>query len=106
MPSGRPKQYVLTPRASDDFEAIWLYTAETWSVEQADAYTDDLTRIFDLLVKIPEMAREYREFSPHVRIHTHRSHVIVYLVEGDNVLIVRILGGQQDWRTILNSIDP
>ncbi|MCL4133648.1 UNVERIFIED_CONTAM: hypothetical protein GTU68_037247, partial [Idotea baltica] len=30
--------YRLTPRAASDLEAIWLYTFETWSIDQADTY--------------------------------------------------------------------
>lgn len=31
-------EYRLTPRAVSDLEAIWLYSFETWSPDQADAY--------------------------------------------------------------------
>jgi toxin ParE1/3/4 len=32
------KEYRLSPRASGDLEAIWLYSLETWSMDQADTY--------------------------------------------------------------------
>ena len=105
MPSARPTHYRLTPQAISDLESIWTYTAETWSVEQAEAYIDELTHIFELIVATPEMAREYHEFSLPVRIHSHRSHVIIYMMKGDHVVIVRVLGGRQDWRAILSAID-
>ena len=106
MPSAKPHRYRLTQQAAAELEAIWTYTAETWSVEQADAYTDELTRLFNMIATFPEMAREYREFSTPVRIHTHKSHAIIYMVKNDHVLIVRILGGRQDWQKILLSVDP
>jgi toxin ParE1/3/4 len=106
MANDKPVHYALTPQALMDMEAIWSYTPVTSSVEQADAYSDDLAQLFDMIVATPAMAREYREFSPPVRIHAHRSHVVVYMIERDRVLIVRILGGRQDWRTIHRSIEP
>jgi toxin ParE1/3/4 len=107
MPNARPDhRYRLTPQAVSDLEAIWTYSAETWSVGQADTYADDLTQIFDMIATLPGMAREYSEFSTPVRIHTHKSHVIVYAVKSDHVAIIRVLGGRQDWQTILQNIDP
>jgi toxin ParE1/3/4 len=106
MPSAKPHRYRLTQQATSELEAIWAYSAETWSIEQADAYTDELTRLFNMIATFPEMAREYREFSTPVRIHTHKRHVIIYMVKNDHVLIVRILGGRQDWQKILLSVDP
>ena len=35
------KGYVLTPAAAADVSSIWDYTADHWSADQADRYTDD-----------------------------------------------------------------
>lgn len=43
MASNKPKPYRLRPRALDDLESIWLYTAKQWSVDQADIYIRQLT---------------------------------------------------------------
>ena len=32
------KPYRLSPLAEADLEEIWLYTAKSWSMEQADSY--------------------------------------------------------------------
>lgn len=97
--------YRLAPRALDDLDDIWRYTAETWSVAQADHYTDDLARIFETLAALPTLARERTEFDPPVRIHTHESHLIIYVLADDRVVIVRVLGGRQDWVSILKAAD-
>ena len=64
------------------------------------AYHNDLERVFELLADNPLMARERTEISPPVRIHPHKSHVIVYLVDdtGD-VIVVRVRHGHEDWET-------
>jgi toxin ParE1/3/4 len=97
--------YRLTPAAQNDLEGIWLYTLEQWSPQQADRYADILEDTLDRLLFMPEMARERPEFDPPVRIHPSAEHLIVYRIEGDLLVILRILGAGQDWQAILRAID-
>jgi len=97
--------YRLSPKAVSDLEGIWRYSAQTWSVERADRYIDDLTVLFDVLVSHPEVARERKEFNPPVRIHPHQRHLIIYTIAAGHILIIRILGGGQNWRSILHILD-
>lgn len=106
MPRTEARQYRLAPRALADLEAIWRYSAETWPATQADRHIDALTRIFETIAALPGLAREYREFTPPVRIHTHENQLIVYTVAEDHVAILRLLGGQQDWLSLLRAADP
>ncbi|AXS40001.1 type II toxin-antitoxin system RelE/ParE family toxin [Breoghania sp. L-A4] len=92
------------PKALGDLDDIWRYTAETWSLDQADTYIDELARSFETLAATPEMARERTEFDPPVRIHSHKSHMIIYTVDDDHVMVLRVLGGQQNWQAILQAI--
>lgn len=95
----------LTPRGEEDLEDIWRYTAENWSVAQADRYTDALAAAFDTIRRMPEIARERTEFTPPVRLHPSAQHVIVYRIQDDHVEIIRVLGGKQDWLAMLNALD-
>jgi toxin ParE1/3/4 len=97
--------YRLTPRAETDLEDIWRYTAETWSPDQADRYIDALVATFQALTAMPAMSRERSEFTPPVRIHPSAEHLIVYRIEEDWLLVIRVLGGRQNWRAILEAID-
>lgn len=99
------RPYRLAPRALEDLEEIWRYTAETWSVAQADRYTDDLARVFETISALPSLARERPEFNPPVRIHTHERHLVIYALSDDQLVIVRLLGGRQDWLSILKAAD-
>ncbi|MDU8914039.1 type II toxin-antitoxin system RelE/ParE family toxin [Aestuariicoccus sp. MJ-SS9] len=105
MPASRLTAYRLTPAAQNDLEEIWLYTARTWSAAQADRYTDILEDTLDRLLFMPEMERERGEFDPPVRIHPSAEHLIIYRVEGNQLLILRVLGAGQDWHTILRAVD-
>lgn len=54
---------------------------------------------------MPSLARERREFDPPVRIHPSAEHLIIYRIEADLILVIRILGGRQNWRAMLEVID-
>jgi toxin ParE1/3/4 len=105
MPASNLAAYRLTPAARHDLEDIWLYTAQTWSMAQADRYTDIIEDTFDRLLFMPEMARERLEFDPPVRIHPSAEHLIIYRVEQDQLIILRVLGAGQDWQAILRAAD-
>ncbi len=84
-PSSSLTAYRLTPAAQRDLEDIWLYTAQTWSMAQADRYSDIMEDTFDRLLFMPEMARERSEFDPPVRIHPSAEHLIIYRVRARSV---------------------
>ena len=106
MSSNRTIGYRLSPKALIDLDDIWRYTAETWSLDQADRYVDDLVSIFETIASMPTIARERTEFSPPVRIHVHEQQLIVYTINENHIAILRLLGGRQNWRTILKALEP
>lgn len=95
----------LTPQAEADLEDIWLHGATEWSPDQADRYIDGIMAVFDLLCAMPGIARERTEFSPPVRIHPSGSHLVIYRNAGDHLDVLRILGGRQDWRRLLEVLE-
>jgi toxin ParE1/3/4 len=46
------------------------------------------------------MARERRELNPPTRLHPYQAHVIAYTIREDDILIVRVLHGRQDWQSL------
>ena len=105
MEAGKFTGYRLTPKAEDDLEAIWRYSAGIWSTDQADPYIDTLIRTIKNIVALPTIARERLEFDPPVRIHPSAEHLIIYYIDADTIHIVRVLGGRQNWRALLEVID-
>ena len=106
MSSNSVSHYRLSPKALIDLDDIWRYTAEMWSVDQADRYIDELVSTFEIIVSMPTLARERTEFTPPVRIHAHDEQLIIYAIKGDHIVILRLLGGRQDWRSILKTLEP
>jgi len=91
-------RYRLTRQADDDISRIYFHGAERFGIDQADRYHSELATIFELIALNPEMARERHEIEPAVRIHPHKSHLIVYQIEKDGrVLIIRVRHGQENW---------
>ncbi|MAO92311.1 MAG: plasmid stabilization protein ParE [Rhodospirillales bacterium] len=101
----RPNRYRLTPRAREDLEAIWIYTATAWSADQAENYVNNLTQTFQLLLYAPEIARLRAELNPPVRIYSTGSHYILYQIADEDLVVIRILGEKQDWTKILRALD-
>lgn len=102
MGGGKRRPCRLAPAAATDLEDIWLYTARNWSVEQADRYTDALESVFDTLVAMPEIVRGRREVDPPVHLHPSAQHVFVYRSEADYPIVLRVLGGRQNWQAFLD----
>lgn len=97
--------YRLTPKARLDLRELWLYSKKTWSRQQADTHQDGLVRVIEVLASMPTMAREHTEFTPPIRLHLTATCLIVYRVEEEGIVVLRVLGGQQDWRSLLRSLD-
>lgn len=86
-----------TPQAEADLISIFLESAQRFGTRQAEIYAAKLSACFVLLETMPAMARERLEISPPVRVHFYGSHLIVYVVEGDDILLLRILHERSDW---------
>ena len=86
----------FTVQAETDIIDLYLYGFRNFGVAQAEKYEKSLRRAFEVISKNPRIAAERMEFSPPVRIHHHGKYYIVYLIEEDHVLIVRILREEVD----------
>ena len=45
---------------------------------------------------MPNLYPDRDEFNPPVKIHHHRKHLIIYVIENEDILIVRILYDRMD----------
>lgn len=92
--------YKLSRKAEDDLIGIYIEGVARFGAVQADQYHSEIGQMLDLLSENPRMARERIEISPPVRIHPFQSHLVVYLIENNNdILIVRIRHGHEDWQS-------
>lgn len=91
------KPFRLKPAALTDLENIWGFSALRWSADQADEYVQGLYAAFERISENPQIARERIEFTPPVRIHNFKSHIVVFREEADHIAIIRIRHGSEDW---------
>ena len=86
----------LTSRAEADLAGIADYTIETFGIEQARRYRDEIEGCFRTIAESPRLGRSAEALSAGLRRIEHRSHVIFYLADESGVLIVRVLHSSMD----------
>jgi toxin ParE1/3/4 len=88
----------VAPRADADLDDIWVYVArESGNMEVANRLVDALTDRFYLLTNFPQAGRKREaEFGAGVRSFPVGEYIILYLVEGGDVLILRVVHGSRD----------
>jgi toxin ParE1/3/4 len=89
--------YRISRRADQDIIDIYLWGHRRFGPPRAELYHDALMQTFDLIAENPRIARERPQFVPAVRIYPHQSHLVIYGLEGEDVLILRVLHGRQEW---------
>ena len=93
----------LAPQADIDLDDIWLYVAkESGSLDIADKLIDSLTARFWLLSRYPYIGRRRDgDLRPGVRSFAAARYIILYRVEGEDVIILRVASGNRDLRALL-----
>jgi toxin ParE1/3/4 len=94
---GVSRRYRLSPGARADLEHIWLYTAERWSIDQADRYHNLLMDGIESLVGAMHRGIAIDHIRPGYRRLNAESHVIFYRPAEDGIEIVRILHSRMDF---------
>ncbi|MBT4836917.1 MAG: type II toxin-antitoxin system RelE/ParE family toxin [Methylococcales bacterium] len=95
--------YKLSKEADSDLIDLYIYGFKQFGEVQVERYYCELESSIKLLGETPFICRERHEFTPVVRIHPYGSHIIIYLVKTDYILIVRILHGSMDIQRYLNN---
>jgi toxin ParE1/3/4 len=83
-------QFRLTPRAAADLDEIADYTMEEWGPAQMGDYLRSLDRRFGWLAQNPFAGRERNDVHPGYQSFPEASHIIFYIVSGEDVDIIGI----------------
>lgn len=89
-------QIKKTEAADEDLIDIYIYGSQNFGQSRAESYYAEINKCFLFLAENPVVAPERFEFEPPVRIHPHGKHLIVYTIEDDYILIVRVLHHKMD----------
>ena len=77
--------------AETDLLEIWLYTAEEWSLPQADIYLAQLGSTLKNLIDHPEMGKDRADLRKGYRsLLVNHQHVFYRLID-DEIQIMRVL---------------
>ena len=99
--------YRLTRRAAADLDAIFEYTALRFGLGQARSYFDMLHECCQRLAGNPGLGRSAESLAPGLRRYEFRSHVVFYMAESRELLVVRVLHARMDaQRHVRGEADP
>ena len=87
----------LSRRADADLADIADYTISTFGIDQARQYRDQLKACFDSLRDNPQLGRSAEDLAPGLRRIRQQAHVVFYLADARQVLIVRVLHHRMDF---------
>ena len=94
--SARRMRLELAPRARRDIRSIRLFGLQQWGQERADSYHEALTRGLQLLRDNPRLGPARDDLRPGLRGLRVEQHRILYRIEGDTVVVLRIVHVRQD----------
>ena len=89
-------RYRLTPAARRDLSAIWDYTEEHWSTQQAEVYVREIQVGIERVAEDPRRGRDCSELREGYRNYAVGSHLVFYLTRPDGVDVIRILHQRMD----------
>ena len=89
-------RFRVSRKARTDIMDIGRHTQHIWGKDQRRIYLAGLEAEFRLLAESPNLAPERPEFSPRVHLFPYQQHIIVYLPDGDGILIIRVLHHRMD----------
>ena len=96
-------KYLISEKANEDIEKIWLYTYENWSLEQANRYYNLILDEIEFISQNFESGKSVDFIKKGYRVTLVKSHTIFYKKSSHNIVeIVRVLHQKMD---VENRID-
>ena len=91
------QDYIISEKALEDINNIWIYTAENWSVEQADRYYNLIIDEIEYIVENLDMARDFEKIRKSYKYSKVKSHLIFFKKNQTNEIeVVRVLHERMD----------
>ena len=90
-------EYIISKKALEDINNIWIYTAENWSVVQADRYYNLIIDEIEYIVDNLDMSRDFGKIRKSYRYSKVKSHLIFFKKYKTNEIeVIRILHERMD----------
>src|SRR5437870_171507 len=91
-----------SPEAEAELDDIWYYIAtQSSSIEVAERMLDAINDQFALLSKHPLLGRSRDDLRVGLRSIAVGAYVVLYRVEHEDVVVLHVLQGRRDIRSVL-----
>ncbi|GEM56344.1 plasmid stabilization protein [Flavobacterium branchiophilum NBRC 15030 = ATCC 35035] len=96
-------EYIISEKALDDLNTIWIYTAENWSVELANRYYNQIMDEIEFVAENFETTKDFGSIRKEYRYSKVKSHLIFYKrIESMEMEVIRILHERMDVKNRIN----
>ena len=96
-------EYIISEKALEDLNNIWIYTAENWSVEQANRYYNLIMDEIEFISENFETTNDFGTIRKYYRYSKVKSHLIFCKRDENTVMeVVRILHEKMDIKNRIN----
>ncbi|SHH00662.1 toxin ParE1/3/4 [Flavobacterium fluvii] len=90
-------EYIISEKALEDINNIWIYTAENWSVEQANRYYNLIIDEIEYIVDNFDMAIDFGKIRKSYKYSKVKSHLIFFKKDKTNEIeVIRVLHERMD----------
>jgi toxin ParE1/3/4 len=91
------KTYLLYPKAIDDLESIYLYSAREFGIKRTDDYILAIESGFQNVANDPLISRKCDDVRQNLRAFNIGSHVIFFKITHYGIAVIRILHQTMDF---------
>ena len=89
--------YIISKKATEDLEQIWLHTYFYWSENQADKYYNLLIEQIEFIARNVNIGRSIDYIKKGYRCFSVEQHIIFYTISAKSIIkVVRILHQKMD----------
>ena len=96
-------EYLISEKALEDLNNIWIYTAENWSVEQANRYYNLIVDEIEYVSVNFDETTDFSNIRKNYKFSKVKSHLVFYKkTENTEMEVVRILHERMDLKNRIN----
>ena len=96
-------EYIISEKALEDLNNIWIYTAENWSVEQANRYYNLIVDEIEYVSENFEIAKNFEDKRKNYKYSKVKSRLVFYKKTLNTEMeVVRILHERMDTKNRIN----
>ena len=96
-------EYLISEKALEDLNNIWVYTPENWSIEQANRYYNLIVDEIEYVSGNFEVTKDFGNIRKNYKFSKVKSHLVFYKkIENTEMEVVRILHERMDLKNRIN----